>query len=397
MERQNSFMRLPLKRWKNGELVSAASVKLSAVQWLWPGRFAIGKMSLLAGLPDQGKSQITCDIAGRITTITGNKRWPCGEGVAPTGNVIIFSAEDDPSDTLVPRLIAADANLSRIKFVKMVQTESGRRMFDLAADLEQLREAMRAVGNVVLVIFDPLNAYLGGRGRVDTFRNNEVRAVLGPMSDLAAEFKVAVLGLLHFNKKNDVTNVMLRISDSLAFVAVARAVYAVIADDENQRKLMVRAKNNLAPNSSDKTLAYGCGVANVGTDPDTGQTITTPHIVWFPKHVDVSASEAMQAAADDRAPAQKEKAVAFLSDLLSEGPVEHGEVEEAANVEKISWATMRRAREHLGIQKAKQKGTKDGKWYWRLSQAQPWPWESSTKADREGGLRSVIPNEGAIT
>ena len=354
---------------------------MSAVQWLWPNRFAIGKISLLAGLPDQGKSQITCDIAARITTNDGDKYWPCSEGVAPTGNVIMFSAEDHPGDTLKPRLLAAGADLNRIRFVRMVKTETDdRRMFDLAADLAQLRQAIDAVGNVALVIFDPLNAYLGSRGKVDTFRNNDVRAVLSPIADLAAELKVAVLGLLHFNKKTDVTNVMLRISDSLAFVAAARAVYAIIADDENQRKLMVRAKNNLAPTTLDKTLAYTCTVASVGNDLDTGQPITAPHILWFPKHVDVSATEAMQAAADNRSPAQIEKATALLADLLSEGAIEHGEVEEAAEVEKISVATLRRACDRLKIEKRKEKGKKDGKWYWRLpDKGHCWPWESSTR------------------
>jgi hypothetical protein len=128
-------------------------------------------------MPDQGKSQLSCDIAARITTTSGDKDWPCKEGKAPSGNVIIFSAEDDASDTLNPRLAAAGADLTRIKYVKM--------------------------------------------------------------------------------------NVMLRISDSLAFVAAARAVYAVIPDDENQRRLLVRGKNNLAPAASDKTLAYSCTVADV--------------------------------------------------------------------------------------------------------------------------------------
>jgi putative DNA primase/helicase len=356
------------------ELMAASDVRMSAIEWVWPNRIAVGKLTLFAGLPDQGKSQLSCDIAARITTTTGDKDWPCREGKAPNGNVIVFSAEDDASDTLNPRLVAAGADLTRIKYVKMVKTETDRRMFDLAADLEQLRAAIELIGNVVLVIFDPLNAYFG-HGRIDTFRGSDVRAVLGPMSDLAAELKVAILGLLHFNKKTDVTNVMLRISDSLAFVAAARAVYAVVADDENQRKLLVRGKNNLAPATADKTLAYSCTVADV-VIPETGQVIKAPHVLWYPKYVEVTATEAMQAAADDRSPAQIETAMHFLADLLCEGAVEHSEVNEAAEVQRISNATLRRAADKLSIQKSKQKGVKDGKWYWRLpDKGHPWPWE----------------------
>jgi len=66
--------------------------------------------------------------------------------------------------------------------------------------------------------------------------------------------------------------------------------------------------------------------------------------------------------------------------LLSEGAIEHGEVEEAAEVEKISVATLRRACDRLKIEKRKEKGKKDGKWYWRLpDKGHCWPWESSTR------------------
>jgi hypothetical protein len=74
------------------ELTSAASVRMAAVEWVWPNRIAVGKLTLFAGMPDQGKSQILCDITGRITRTLGDKSFPCNEGVAPIGDVIMFSA-----------------------------------------------------------------------------------------------------------------------------------------------------------------------------------------------------------------------------------------------------------------------------------------------------------------
>jgi DNA polymerase len=85
------------------ESVQASEVKMKSVEWVWPNRFAIGKLGIIAGSPDEGKGQIFCDIAARITSKT-DKRWPCNEGIAPDGNVILLTAEDDPSDTVVPRL-----------------------------------------------------------------------------------------------------------------------------------------------------------------------------------------------------------------------------------------------------------------------------------------------------
>jgi putative DNA primase/helicase len=213
--------------------------------------------------------------------------WPFDEGRSPQGNVILLSAEDDASDTVVPRLLAADTDLERIEIVSMIRDTAKRRMFSLVTDLPLLREKIEAVGDVKLVQIDPISAHLGV-GKVDSFRTIDVRAVLAPLVDLAAELKVAIIGIMHFNKKVDVTNALLRISDSLAFGATARHCFAVVDDPENKRKLVVGGKNNLARYNI-PALAYNFGVREVGTDPETGEPIRAPHILWHAKHVDVTA------------------------------------------------------------------------------------------------------------
>jgi AAA domain len=87
----------------------ADSFELTALQWLWPNRFALGKLGLLVGLPDEGKGQILADMAARVSC---GADWPCGEGKAPLGNVVQLSAEDAPSDTVVPRLITPSPSAS---------------------------------------------------------------------------------------------------------------------------------------------------------------------------------------------------------------------------------------------------------------------------------------------
>ena len=193
---------------------------------------------------------------------------------------MLFTAEDDPNDTVVPRLAAAGADLTRIEIIKMVREAGVDRMFSLQTDLEMLRRKIDEIGNVVLVLIDPISAYLGV-GKVDSYRTTDVRAVLGPVVSLAAELKLAVIGIMHFNKKLDVTNALLRISDSLAYGATARHVYGVINDAENDRKLVVRAKNNLALNTAEQTtLAFGIGAREVGVDPNSGKPIVAPYVIW---------------------------------------------------------------------------------------------------------------------
>jgi hypothetical protein len=258
----------------------ANTVEMRPLTWLWPDRFAIGKLGLIAGLPDEGKGQIFCDMAARVTR--GNV-WPCGEGRAPLGNVIHMSAEDDPADTIVPRLTAAGADLSRIELMSMVQDKGKDRMFSLITDLPLLRQKIIEVGDVRMVQIDPISAYLGV-GKVDSYRTTDVRAVLAPLVDLALEMRVSIVGIMHFNKKLDVMNALLRISDSLAFGATARHAFAAVDDPHNRRKLFIRGKNNLARKDL-KALAYNFGIKEVQDG------IWAPYIDWHLEHVDVTATE----------------------------------------------------------------------------------------------------------
>jgi hypothetical protein len=338
--------------------VRASAVAMKAVNWLWPNRFALGKLGLLVGLPDEGKGQLLCDIAARVTRA---EQWPCAEGIAPLGNVVMLTAEDDIGDTVVPRLVAAGADLERIHFINMVSDHGKDRMFSLVTDLQALRQKIVEIGNVVLIEIDPISAYLGV-GKVDSFRTTDVRAVLGPVVDLANECKAAVVGMLHFNKKTDVSNALLRISDSLAFGATARHVYGVVNDAENKRKLMVRAKNNLASAEMDRALAFRFGLRQVGTDRESGKEIWAPHIVWERQPVDVSATEAMQA--DNKSPAARDEAKKFLNEILANGPILKTEIEEAADANGIAERTLFRAKNELNIM-AKKDG-EGGAWTWRL-------------------------------
>jgi hypothetical protein len=346
--------------------VRASSVEMRAIEWLWPNRFAIGKLGLLVGMPDLGKGQILADMAARVTNKELNE-WPCSEGCAPHGNVALLTAEDDPSDTVVPRLRAAGADLDRIEIISMVRDSDKDRMFSLVTDLPLLHQKIGEIGDVRLVLIDPITAYLGA-GKVDSFRTTDVRAVLAPLVNLAAELKISTVGIMHFNKKVDVTNVLLRISDSLAYGATARHVYAVVDDTENKRKLVVKGKNNLAPQAT-KALAYGFGARMVGTDKDTGKEIWAPHIVWHPEHVDVTATEAMQAAAENKSPAARDTAKQFLADMLAKGPMLKTEIEEAGEANCIAERTLWRAKADLKII-AKKDGT-NGHWRWHLPNAAP--------------------------
>src|SRR5690348_9400060 len=80
----------------------AEDIEPKRIEFIWPGRIARGKHAAIAGQPGDGKSQLSIFIAAAVSR---GGEWPCGEGTAPLGNVVILSAEDSAEDTIVPRLI----------------------------------------------------------------------------------------------------------------------------------------------------------------------------------------------------------------------------------------------------------------------------------------------------
>jgi len=123
---------------------------------------------------------------------------------------------------------------------------------------------------------------------------------------------------MHFNKKIDITKRALRISDSLAYGATARHAYAIVDDLDNHRKLFVKARTTWRRRTK-KPWPSASTSAKSAQDKKTGAPIIAPHIVWHPEPVDITATEAMQAAAESKSPSARETAKRFLEALLSDG------------------------------------------------------------------------------
>jgi putative DNA primase/helicase len=359
----------------------AAEIEPKRIDYLWPGRIARGKHTAIAGEPGDGKSQLSVYIAAAITR---GGDWPCGEGRAPVGNVIILNAEDGADDTIVPRLIAAGADLNRVHIVSAVMQEDGkgRRSFNLQADLALLEKKIAEIGDVALVIIDPISSYMG---KADSHKNAEVRSALEPASEMAERMKVAILSITHFSKTGAGNNgkALHRFIGSIAFVGAPRAAFAVIQDTDNEgRMLLLHAKNNMA--AKPQGLAYRLVQRIVGEE---GGGIVASYIAFDSTPVTVSADEAMRASEDGGDRAAAGEAEDFLLDKLSAGPIPSKEAEEHARAIGIAPRTLRRARKKLGVI-AEKGGLKEG-WTWRL------PLEGYSTANRysppEGGQ---TPPEG---
>ena len=339
-------------------LISSCALDITpeAVEWLWAGRLAIGKHTCIAGEPGTGKSQLSVAIIAAVTT---GGDWPCGEGRGKLGSVIILSAEDGAADTIVPRLMAAGADLMRVHIVSSVsETEKGRRAFNLQKDIELLERKIFEIGDVVLIIVDPISSYLG---RIDSHKNSEVRGVLEPLSDMADRTRTSILTITHFSKSGgaSTTKALHRFIGSIAFTGAPRAAFAVIDDAENDgRKLFLHAKNNLA--APPQGLAFRLEQTIVA------DSIVASRVVWDGEPVDITANQAMAAeAAGTEGRSATAEAEEFLADLLAGGPLPQKEVKAAAEGAGLAWATVRRAKDRLGIKP--HKAGMDGGWLWGLA------------------------------
>jgi hypothetical protein len=334
-------------------IVRLLDVQPEPVAWLWPGRIAMGKLTLIAGDPGLGKSLLTLDLAARVSAGAG---WPDrpGERFEP-GGVVLLSAEDDLADTVRPRLDAAGADCSRIVAIKGVSVVGdcgavvGARLVDFVCDLPALEQAIRAVEGCRLVIIDPLTAYLGA---VDSHKNAEIRGLLAPLADLAARHRIAVVGVTHLNKATG-GPALYRTSGSLAFVAAARAAWLVTKDrDDPHRRLMLPAKNNLSGGADGLAFRIGGG----------------PRVEWVDGPVPTSADEALAASWGGSGEGRSEvaDAVVWLRDLLEDGPRPSREVLAAAREAGYSARTLARARAVVGVRA--RKGGFDGAWVLELPQ-----------------------------
>ena len=332
-----------------------ADIQSVPISWLWHGRIALGKLTMLAGDPGLGKSLVTATLAAHVSK---GYAWPVDQSVPPTGDIILISAEDDPADTIKPRLEAAGADCTRIHVVEAIQeeivdaeSESTQHMFSFKRDIATLGDLLSSLPNCRLVIIDPISAYLDS---ADSNNNSDIRGLLAPLSELASKHKVAIVLVSHLNK-NSGGNASYRVMGSLAFTAAVRTAYIVTKDKENpERRLLMPLKNNIA---KDKTgLAYSI------VEAENGQ----PVIAWESEPVEITTEEALAFSQSAEQHTATDEAVNFLIDLLAEGPAKADEAIKEAQRIGITSKPLRDARGKLGIKSKKSSSFKDGFWEWKL-------------------------------
>jgi putative DNA primase/helicase len=201
---------------------------------------------LLAGVPSTLKTTIALSYAAIISS---GGTWPDGTR-ATAKNVLMWSNEDNPNNTLKPRLIRMGANLSRVYIIKQTRAKDGKpRPFSPSTDLPELEAKAKEIGDVALLTLDPVVATVPATR--NSHNNVETRVGLQPVVDFAEATNVAVLGITHLTKGTSGKDPLERITGSLAFGALPRVVTGATKNmtegDDQPAFIMTRIKNNIGP------------------------------------------------------------------------------------------------------------------------------------------------------
>jgi AAA domain len=324
------------------DTVSAASITMKRVRWLWDQKIPLGELTIAAGREGAAKSQFTIWEATHVTRGT-----TAGDLSGQPAAVIVCAREDSWEHTIAPRLFAAGAELSMVYRVRVKNIHSGRAFDLLLPEDNELLEGEIIRLNAAMVVFDPLLSVLSGK--LNTHRASDVRSALEPLADMAHRTGAAMVGLAHFAKMEGRDAASL-ISGSHAFKDVARSILVFARDDEDTG-IMSHVKNNLGrlPRQS---LAY---------------RIRTQQIQVSDGVADVPVFELGQPTmrhVEDLLDQGKARELAKARDFLRRSLMGRWrlsrELEEEARQHGISPRTLDRARTDLGVIPSK---APDGKWW----------------------------------
>ncbi|MCM6776442.1 AAA family ATPase [Nocardia sp. CDC159] len=316
------------------KVVRGSEVKTKRLEWVIPDWVPAGALTLLAGREGLGKSTIAASLCAQITRGTLE-----GSLYGQPRNVLYVHSEDARDYTVTPRLQAAGADLDRVLFVDVATETSECAPLVLPLDTAALEQII-AANEVAFVVLDAAASAMASNLRGND--NNDVRAYLEPISQLAARQNCAVLGLVHFGKR-DGTDTGKLILGSLAWSQVARSVLSMAKDDETGNLVVSNTKANLASHiRSMEAVIESVSVTTDDGDAEVGV------LRWLGE----SHRNAVELLGgdDDVDGDDRSEAEAWLEDFLTEqGSAAAKEVKAEARKQGIAERTVKRAAKKLGV------------------------------------------------
>lgn len=327
--------------------ISCSEIAPTSISWLWEPYLARGKMAILDGDPGTGKSFITIDLAARISR---GAPFPGGSATTAPGTVLLLNAEDDATDTIQPRVIAAGADPARVRVVAAPGLGL-ERLPQFPTDLGALEQAIREHA-AALIVIDPMTAFFSSE--INTNNDHSVRKALTPMAALAAATGACILFVRHLRKSGG-ANSLYRGLASIGISGAVRSVFLVSRHpDDPDLRVLAHNKSNLGPMGPSHGFRLGRSEASGGT------------VVEWTGPLDLSAADLCGATAPSRAGrVARDRAAEWLRQFLADGPRRADESRAAARAAGFAPATLDRAKASLRIlSEAKREGDRTV-WWWR--------------------------------
>jgi archaellum biogenesis ATPase FlaH len=349
-------------------------VKETTLRWLWHGYLPEGKLVMLDGDPGLGKSTVTLDLAARLS-----RGDFAPDGLDLNGGVpaatLLLSVEDDMSDTVVPRLRVAGADMGRIATIPIPMAAIGvPAPFTLPTSIDELKDAIKEA-NAKLVVIDPLMAFLDEE--VNTHKDASVRNALTSISQLAADTGATIVLVRHLNKDAGSSNALYRGAGSIAFGAAARSVLVVGKDPSDEGSVVLaQVKGNLAKRGSAPSLKFRV--------EEPSEDVELPVIVWQGRS-EHAADDLLRPADSRRFSPDRDRAKEFIRRTLADGGIPVKEYKRRASDAGISDSTLKRAGQQLGLRHERIRDKRTGETIrWEVSL----PTKSGKRAGKKRRTRS---------
>jgi len=311
-------------------LQPASELEPQAVDWLWPGRLARGKLAILDGDPGMGKSLLSLDLCARLST--GRPLPEHSSGAQPCTSIVI-NGEDGAGDMIRPQLAAMGADLDRV-FILGPSADNDHESIRIPTHVATLQQSLER-SNASLVIIDPIMAFLDAAIAVAS--DASVRRALAPLAHLARSHGCAIVLVRHLTKLLTFRS-LYRGGGSIGIVGVCRSGWLAAQDPQDpDKRVLAQVKNNLA--ELQPSLAY-----KIESLPDGRLTIR-----WLGPSM--WSGDQLLAAANKECnqPTQIERACEFLKAALSDGSKTSRELWPLARKLRLSHRSLVRAKARLSI------------------------------------------------
>jgi hypothetical protein len=317
------------------------------IEWLWPGRIAIGRLTLIAGEPSAGKSFVAQEVIARTTR---GGPWPDGAETSTPGSIVLWAGRDDLAESVRPRLDALGADVDRIVTVQAAATAGGADAspahldppcaLDADLDATEIDSVVESTAGCRLVVVDPLSLRLTPGAALDASSARRVRS----LARLAARRRLAVVAVVQVEGKSygaaleHAVRCLAAEGDVAALWQIDRA--AAQPDPGQTRRRCTVVKQSLAPEGP-------------GMDFELGDK----RVVWGVTSANMPPANSMPGCT------AREFASDWLSRALADGAIESKELFAMAATAGIAETTLRRAASELGLRPCKPNSR--GPWIWR--------------------------------